>query len=79
MKEENFLQTNDEVNDLLDSIGANTHVTEIQRLGKILKDRQPPSVVLVTLANKHAARITLAKKQEFINNLVERNIYILPA
>ena len=79
MKEENFLQMNDEVNDLLDSIGANTHVKEIQRFGKILKDREKSRVVSVTLANKHAARITLSKKQEFINNLVERNIYILPA
>ena len=63
MKEENFLQTNGEVNDLLDSIGANTHVTEKQGLEKFLKDRQQPRVVLVTLANKHATSITLAKKK----------------
>ena len=35
--------------------------------------------VLVTLANEHEARITLAKSREFRNNFVERNIYMLQA
>ena len=39
-KGENFVPTNDEVNDLLNSIGANAHVTETQRLGKFWNDRK---------------------------------------
>ena len=35
--------------------------------------------VLVTLANEHETRITLAKSREFRSHLVERNIYMLPA
>ena len=38
-----------------------------------------PRAVLVTLANEHETRITLTKSRECRNNLVERNIYILPA
>ena len=75
----NFVPTNDEVNNLLNSIGANAHVTEIQRLGKFRNDRKKPRAVLVTLANDHETRITLAKNGEFRNSLVERNIYMLPA
>ena len=39
-KAENFVPTNDEVNDMLNSIGANAHVTEIQRLGNFRNDRK---------------------------------------
>ena len=78
-KGENLFPTNDEVNDLLCSIGANAHVKEIQRLGKFRNDREKPRSVLVTLANEHETRITLAKSRKFRNNLVERSIYILPA
>ena len=73
-KGENFVSTNDEANDLRISKGANAYVTEIQRLGKFRNDRNKQRVVLVTLANEHEARITLAKGREFRNN-----IYILPA
>ena len=75
-KGENLVPSNDEVNDLLNSIGANAHVTEIQRLGNFRNDRINPRAVLVTLANEHATRITLAKSRQFRNSLVERNIYI---
>ena len=78
-KGENLVPTNDEVNDLLNSIGANAHVTEIQRLGKFQNDRKKPRAVLVTLANEHETGITLAKGREFRNILGERNIYMLPA
>ena len=78
-KGENLVPTNDEVNDLLNSIGANAHVTETQRLGKFRNDRKNPRAVLVTLANEHETRITFATSQEFRNSLVERNIYMLPA
>ena len=54
-------------------------VTEMQRLGKIRNDRKKPRALLVTLANEHEARITLAKSREFRKNLVERNIHIPPA
>ena len=79
MKGENIVQINEKVNDLLKSIGANAHVTEIQRLGKLQNDSKKPRAVLVTLANEHEARITLAKSREFRNSLVERKIYILTA
>ena len=36
-------------------------------------------MVLVTLANELETRITLAKSREFRINLIERNIYMLPA
>ena len=78
-KGENLVPTNNEVNDLLNSIGANAHVTKIRRLGKFRIDRKKPRAVLVNLANEHETRITLAKSQEFRNSLVERNIYMLPA
>ena len=35
-------------------------------------------VVSVSLANKHEAKLTVAKSQEFRNISDERNIYILP-
>ena len=78
-KGEILVPTNDEVNDLLNSIGADAHVTEIQRLGKFRSDRKKPRAVLVTLANEHETRITLAESREFRNSLVERKIYMLPA
>ena len=78
-KGENLVPTNDEVNDLLNSIGANAHVTEIQRLGKFRNDGKKARAVLVTLANEHETRIILAKSREFRKNLVERNIYMLSA
>ena len=78
-KRENFFPTNDEVNELLNSIGANAHVTEIQRLGKFRNDGKKPRAVIVTLANEHETRITLAKSREFRNSLVERKFYMLPA
>ena len=74
-KGENLVPTIGEVNDLLDSIVANAHVMEIQRLEKFRIDRKEPRAKLVTLSNEHEAIITLAKSQEFRNNLVERNIY----
>ena len=67
--EENLVPTNDEVNDLLNSTGANAHITEIQRLGKLRNDRKKPRAVLVTFANEHETRITLAKSREFRNSL----------
>ena len=67
-KRDNLVPTNNEVNDLLNSIGANAHVTEIQRLGKFRNDRKKSRAVLVTLANEHETRITLAKSQEFRNS-----------
>ena len=78
-KGENLVPTNHEVNDLLNSIGANAHVTQIQRLGKFPNDRKKPRAVLVSLANEHETRITLAKSREFRNSSVERNIYMMPA
>ena len=76
---ENLLPTNDEVNNLLNSIDANAHVSVKQRLEKFRNDRKKPRAVLVTLVNEHETRITLAKSREFRNNLDERNIYMLPA
>ena len=73
-KRENFVPTNDEVDDLLK---ANAHVKEIQRLGKLRNDRKKPRPVLVNLAIEHETRITLAKSREFRKNVVERNIYML--
>ena len=55
-KRENLVPTNDEVNDLLNSIGANANVTEIQILGKFQNYRKKPRTVLVTLANEHETR-----------------------
>ena len=78
-KGESLVPTNDEVNDLLNSMGSNAHVTEIQRLGKFRNDRKKPRAVLVTLANEHETRITFAKIREFRHSLIERNIYMLPA
>ena len=77
-KRENLVPTNDEVNDLLNSICANAHVTETQRLGKLRNDRKKPRAVSVNLAIEHETRITLAKSREFRKNVVERNNYMLP-
>ena len=74
MKGENFVPTNDEVNDLLDSIVANEHVTEMQELRTCRYDRKKPRAVLVTLTIEKEAGITLAKSQEFRKSLVETNI-----
>ena len=60
-KGENLVPTYDEVNDLLNSIGANAHITELKRLGKFRNDRKKPRALLVILANEHETRITLAK------------------
>ena len=78
-KEENLVPTNDEVNDLLNSIGANAHITQIQRLEKFRNDRKKPRAVFLTFANEHETRITLAKNRDFRSNLVERNINMQPA
>ena len=78
-KGDNLVPTNNEDNDLFDSIGANSNVTEIQRLGKLRNDRKKPRALLVTLANEHEGRITHAKSREIRNNSAERNVYILPA
>ena len=67
-KGDNLVPKNDEVNDLLNSIGANAHVTEIQRPGNFRNDRKKSRAVLVTLANEHETRITHAKSQEFRNS-----------
>ena len=74
MKGEHFVPTNNKVNDLLESIVANEHVTEMQGLGTCRYDRKKPRAVLVTLTVEKEASITLAKMQEFRKSLVETNI-----
>ena len=78
-KSENFVPTNSELNEILFMIGAEPHVLEFRRLGKFNPERMKPRPLLVTVANEHQARLTLAKSHEHRQDLTKRNIYFLHA
>ena len=71
--------TNDEVNEILDIIGVKPKIIELKRLGKFDRNRMKPKKLLVTVPSEHEARLVLAKSREKREQLVEKEVYLLPA
>ena len=77
-KHENLVPTNEKVTDLLNTIGVDTKVKELRRLGKFDKDRGKPRTLLVTFNTEHEARLVLAKSFEKRTELKEQKIFLMP-
>ena len=76
---ESFVPTNAEVNGILDTMGVKTSIVEFRTPGKFDAERKKPRTLLVTLPNKHEARLTLAKSHEHREMLKQKGVCILPA
>ena len=76
---ENILLTNEKLKDVFNTLGVTSPIVNVKRLGKFDNSRSKPRTIMVEVSNEWEKRTIFAKSIEKRTELMNKNIYILPA
>ena len=76
---ENILLTNEKLKDVFNTLGVTSQIFNVKRLGKFDSSRSKLRTIMVEVSNEWEKRTILAKSIEKRTELMNKNIYILPA
>ena len=75
-RDENFVQTHEQVTHILKTIGVKAEIVNLRRLGKFQKERPKSRAVLVTLPSATAVNLLMAKSVERQSEVKDMKFFV---